>query len=282
MLGIIELLSPRGLDLNARIKLVRHQDKRYDVDQLEREGLIELYQSYQSKPIFDCDCIVSFIGLENSRARLHGVYRVRGKLPALQRPLPSDFKYPGFMPSEGYFYDLEPVPGFEDLKTRLVIDWGPSALAWHQWLNKDADKEVVEILPCGYVREFPGYLDFVISHTELVTIIKNPAANREWHRMLSAVAGVYLIVDGRTGKQYIGSASGEGGILSRWECYAATGHGGNKQLIDLISADDTYARDFSFTILRTLPRTLTRAEVIQYECLYKRKLGSRAFGLNSN
>jgi hypothetical protein len=64
--------------------------------------------------------------------------------------------------------------------------------------------------------------------------------------------------------------------------YAATGHGGNKQLIELLATDKEYARGFSCTVLRTLPRTLTRQEVIEFESLYKTKLGARAFGLNSN
>jgi hypothetical protein len=279
MLGIYELLSPRGLDVGASCKFVRHQDKRYDLGKLEREGLIGLYQSYQAGPIFECDYIVTFIGVEHRRGRFYGVYRVLGHVPASERPLPPGFPYPTFTNPGDVFYSLEELPGFEDLKGRVVIDWGSGTLAWHQWSK---NKEVVEVLPAGYVRDFPGYLDFVISFDELVAIVNNPAANREWHRMLAAVAGVYLIVDGRTGRQYVGSASGEKGILSRWAQYAATGHGGNKQLIELLASDKDYARDFSFTVMRTLPRTLTRQEVIEFESLYKKKLGARAFGLNSN
>lgn len=279
MLGILELLTARGLDTTARVKLVRHQDKRYNMLELERQGLIELYQSYQSEPVFECDYIVAFIGLENTRARFYGVYRVAGQYPAAERPLPAEFKYPGFSTPEGYFYELVPVAGFEDLQGRVVIEWGKSALAWRQWLR---DKEVVEILPVGYVRDFPGYLEFVLSFDELVRIIENPLSHREWHRMLAAVAGIYLIVDSATGRQYVGSAYGEGGILGRWKTYARLGHGGNKQLLDLLADNAAYARNFQFTILHTLPRTLPQAEVIRYETLFKQKLGSRAFGLNSN
>jgi hypothetical protein len=282
MLGIIELLSSRGLDANARVKLVRHQGDCHDFDELDRKGLLELYQSYQSKPVFTkCDYIVSFIGMENSRARFYGVYQVCGHVPARERPLPKGFEYPRFAPADGYFYILEKLPKFDDLKGRMVIDWGGSPLAWHQWLTSK-DKEVIEVLPAGYVREFPGYLDFVLSFDELAEIVRNPAANREWHRMLSAVAGVYLIVDAKTGKQYVGSACGERGILARWSDYAASGHGGNKQLMDLLISSSDYARNFQFTILQTLPRTLTKTEVAVQEALYKKKLGSRAFGLNCN
>lgn len=282
MLGIRELLAGRGLNLSSRIKLVRHRDDRCDMDDLVRLGFFELYQSYQSKPVFsECDYIVSFIGQTGSHARLVGVFRVIRTVPGGERPLPPDFPFPWFAAPDGWFYELERLCAFDDLASRVVIDWGGAALSWHQWLV-DKDKEVVEVLPTGYVREFPGYLDFVVSFDELKGIISNPMANREWHRMLAAVAGIYLIVDNKTGKQYVGSACGEEGILGRWRGYAASGHGGNAQLMELLAQDEGYARYFSFTILRTLPRTMTRKEVIDHETLFKHKLGSRAFGLNSN
>lgn len=279
MLNVIELLKLRGLDTSARIKLVRHQDRRFDVAALRREGFFEVYQRFQSNPVFDCDYIVSFTGMEQGRARLAGVYRVTGKLPATEAPVPPDFARPDLVNTHGWYYVLEPVPGFEDLNERVVIDWGANARAWHQWLKP---KEVVQLLPMGYVREFPGYLDFVLTFDELQSIVLNPEANREWHRMLAAVAGVYLIVDMETGKQYVGSAYGASGVLGRWTTYARTGHGGNAQLRERLTTDPSAVKYFSYTLLRTLPTTLTKAEVIRYESLYKHKLGTRAFGLNSN
>jgi len=35
----------------------------------------------------------------------------------------------------------------------------------------------------------------------------------EWHRMLGAVAGIYLIADRTSGRLYVGSASGAEGVL---------------------------------------------------------------------
>ncbi|SIS64874.1 GIY-YIG nuclease family protein [Salimicrobium flavidum] len=101
-------------------------------------------------------------------------------------------------------------------------------------------------------------------------------------RMLSSVGGIYLIQDTTDGLQYVGSASGKEGILGRWKEYAKTGHGGNKILKQLIGADSTRAQKFKFTILQTLPATLTRNEVLAEERKYKEKLGSRAAGLNLN
>lgn len=58
-MDIVELLALRGLDTNAKIKLARHQDKRYDVKELYRDGHLDTYQSYQSRPVFECDYVVS-------------------------------------------------------------------------------------------------------------------------------------------------------------------------------------------------------------------------------
>jgi len=72
-LGIVDLLKLFGFT-EARSKLVRHQDKRYDVHDLMRQGWLETYQALQKRPIFDnLDVIVSFVGLEGSRALLAGV-----------------------------------------------------------------------------------------------------------------------------------------------------------------------------------------------------------------
>jgi hypothetical protein len=69
-LGIVELLSLRGLDADATTKLIRHQHSRYPVRELLRHGWLELYQGYQSSPIFHkTDQLVAFAGLGGTRAR---------------------------------------------------------------------------------------------------------------------------------------------------------------------------------------------------------------------
>jgi hypothetical protein len=279
MITITELLQLKGFDLRAKTKLVRHQGGHLDLWSVYRRGHLEVYQAYQAKPVFNCDYVVSFIGLDRARARLTGVYRVLGNQPAEQVPLPPGAEYLGTPGPRSLYYHLQREHAFDALADRVVIDWGAAALTWHQWL---APKEVIEVLPAGFVRPFPGYLDFALPFAELRSIIDSPEPNREWHRSLSSVAGVYLILDLVDGRQYVGSAYGVGGILARWRTYAATKHGGNARLVDLLKEDPHRAEKFQFTVLRTLPTTLTAREVIEFERLYKRKLGSRAFGLNSN
>ena len=280
MLSIIDLLEIKGLDCSRRksIKLVRHKDRRVDLDALLRGGHIETYQSIQGSPIFNCDYVVSFMGLDGSLARLLGVYRVGGHRQ-VQKADMTTLPCRDLVGEDDIIYELSEVPGFEDFKERLIIDWGNNAISWHQWLT---DKPVVEILPAGRRKPFPGYLDFVLTHEDLKTICDNSSSNKDWHQALSAVAGIYIIVENKSGVQYIGSAYGKDGILGRWKSYAQSGHGGNAKLMAALEEGTFTKENLRFSILRTLPKTLTMTEVVGYESHFKEKLGTRAFGLNLN
>ena len=60
------------------------------------------------------------------------------------------------------------------------------------------------------------------------------------------------------------------------------GHGNNVALRELLTADPDHVRYFQFILLMTLPKCMTDKEVFEHEKLFKRKLGSRAFGFNLN
>lgn len=267
MITLRQLLSSQSPLLEGkRVKLVRHKDGRAEYRHImkDRDALLE-YQREQAKDVFkDCDYIISFVGLERKHSIFIGVFEITG----------SNFK------NNHHYYDLQAVPEFSDFVDRMVIDWGGGAQAWHQWYP--TQKEVVEILPQGYIGNFPSLLDFVLEYDELKKLINNPDANYEWRHHLSAVNGVYLILDSTTGQQYIGSASGTNGLWQRWSDYAANGHGNNKELIDLHKTDPLHHRNFKFSVLQSLPSNITQREIIEIENLYKQKLGSRAHGLNSN
>lgn len=267
---------------DRKVKVVRHADERWDLERLLQSGHFDEYQARQAGKIFNCDYIVSFLRESGARSRFVDVYQVHGVTSdGKTTPYSPGFPFPN-MGRPTYRYDLQRVEGFEDLRDRLVIDWGGATRSWHQWFTPEADKEVIELRPRGFVREFSGFDDVHLSFDELQRIIAQPDANRLWHTMLGGVAGVYLIVDGHSGHQYIGSAYGEAGILGRWKAYAATGHGGNKRLKEVLAGAPERHADLSFCILRTLSRSLTAKEVIAVEAHYKKKLGTRAFGLNEN
>jgi hypothetical protein len=62
-LGILDILEIYGFDRQIKSKMVRHQDSRYDVAELIRDGWFELYQSLQARPIFkNCHQVVSLVG----------------------------------------------------------------------------------------------------------------------------------------------------------------------------------------------------------------------------
>lgn len=261
---LLELYS--DLFATSKVKLVRHKDSRVEYRDLlkSRDSLLE-YQKEQGRNVFkECDYIVSFVGKEQRRSIFIGVFKV------------------GAVSFDGqkFHYELEEMPGFEDLVDRMVIDWGDATLAWHQWYSQR--KEIVEILPKGYLGSFPGLLQFVLDFDELKRLIDNPEANADWRHHLSAVNGIYLILDHRSGQQYIGAAYGEEGIWGRWRDYARSLTGGNLEFIRLQESDPHFYRHFRYSVLQTLPSNVTSREVIAIETLYKEKLGSRAHGLNLN
>jgi hypothetical protein len=183
--------------------------------------------------------------------------------------------------NESYYYNLELLDDpINEYKNRVIIDWGKNAIAWVQ---KSLDKNVVEIRAKRFVRDFTDYYDFVLSFDELKAIINQPDGNPEWINKLSAVSGVYLIVDIKMGNQYIGAAYGKDGFLGRWRNYADNNHGNNKSLKDLVkNGNDKYESNFQISILRVMDKSSTKNEVIAAESFLKQKLGTRVHGLNNN
>ena len=284
-MDLIQLLQMENFDISKKIKLVRHTvEKGYDINLVYKSGQLMDYQSVQSTDIFkDIEYIIAFVATVSTKAIFVGMYKIInsttvGEVRKLKK-LPDIEGIPNFYKDQQSYYQLKELAVLSDLKDRLVIEWGKDPIHWHQKLSK---KNVVEILPKGYYDNFPGFDLVIINYNKLKIIIDYPDSNREWHRMLKSVAGIYLILDMDSGLQYVGSAYGKEGILGRWKQYSQNGHGGNKLLKELILKDPSHYKKFQYSILRTLPRTLTRNEVIAIEAIYKRKLGSKAFGLNLN
>jgi len=279
-LGIVDVLRMFGFDPSCRSKIVRHQDKRYESHELLRRGWLDTYQCFQSKPVFDnLDYIISFIGVGGTQARLLGVYKILGRRVGNIGALPPGCPYKEWQ-TNPYYYELERQPGFETLEHRVIIEWGPATQAWHQYTK---NKMITQLLPKGHLlRLFTDYLDFTLTHGELRYLFEHQEANSEWRARLAAVAGVYLILATTTGRQYVGSATGIEGLWGRWAAYAADGHGGNKLLRNLVVTDGAYPNSFTYSLLQILPKTTTLAQALEWERLYKQKLGSMATGLNSN
>ncbi len=281
-LGILQVLAAVGFTPAARCYFVRHQDKRYPVEDAGPRLWLEHYQQYQGRPCFHkADQLVSFYGLTGTRAAFFGIYGVRGHRPAEEGPLVAGCPWSQRWHDESsVFYDLERDKRFDDLRDRIIIDWGT---AYRTWVQKASNKPVLELQEPGRrLPPFDDYLEFSVSYADLKNLFANEEAHREWRARLGAVAGVYLILAEGTGNLYVGSASGEGGIWARWREYAKTGHGGNKLLRELTKAGSDYPTRFRFSVLQVLPKSMSRDEVLRREAIYKAKLGSRAMGLNAN
>jgi hypothetical protein len=250
------------------VKVLRHKDSRWDLWELRKRGRFGHYQNGQSWDVFgNARYIISFIAERNRYAKFVGVWEVISKHKKK---------------TKGFRYKTRELPGFKELEGRLIVRWGEGTRSWAQWLHRQGNKDVVELLPPNYVMDFPGYYNFTLSYGQLTTMVNNPDSNREWQRMLSSVCGVYVLLDQRTGKQYVGSAYGAGGIWARWKGYVKSPSGGNVLLKQLLEKSPSRYKQFQFSVLRVLEPSATKDEVIDQEVLTKKKLGSRSFGLNSN
>ena len=129
--------------------------------------------------------------------------------------------------------------------------------------------------------DFLGFDSVNIDHKTLKYIVSDSILS--WKSALSNVKGVYLIVDTKTGKQYVGSAYGDECIWQRWASYAKDGHGGNAELKALLKEHgDDYKYNFKYSILEICNMNLGNDYIISREVHWKEVLLTRQFGLNLN
>lgn len=289
IISIQALLSGRNEEFDQadkrRVKLIRHKDNRTEKvigDKTYKESLFDLYlnensvfldyQSEQLKKNFEkIDYIVAFIGEEGATSRFLGVYKNNGMIAELGL-------YNGDALAK---FDFQELSGFELLKERIVIEW-KSPVMWHQYY--DNEMPVVRIdrgLTENNIPVFKSFEDVVLDYNQLKRIFETN--NAEWKSKLESCNGIYLILDKKCGKHYVGSTYNRDGIWGRWKQYAETGHGGDKDLKPLLSDDSNYAaKYFQWCILETLPLKILDEHAIDREFLYKRKFGTREFGYNNN
>jgi hypothetical protein len=178
----------------------------------------------------------------------------------------------------GVGYEYESLPEYEKYCGRLIIRFKNSS----QNMIRNADSvmdncEVDQILPNIFDNDiFPGYDKVNISWQELVRVIEKDT----WKTALQNQKGVYLITDISNGKKYIGSASGDDMILTRWKSYVKTGNGNNKKLKEL--EFDHIKENLRFSILDIYKSTTEKQIIIDRESWWKEVLLSRKFGYNSN
>lgn len=307
-MDLTDLLRLYDMPRDGRIKLYRHSDDLGYLQMLRREGKLNEYQALQSRKLFECDRVGVFLGLPQNRGLFAGWYDVEGveELPDAQleeQAQASDWwSDPRYCPprlrgranpwwhGSRYRYDLRPVPDMAELADRLVVDFGSFSRASARWLGSFERLPVVEIRAPGRREAFPGFDQVRLTYPELCTLVAHPDANPDWQHALGSVAGIYAIcvtaedpagtLDGR--RLYIGSASGRQNLWQRWSDYAASGHGGNKLLRELLERRPELRETLQFSILQTAPLTMSPAQILRLEQDYKQKLGTIRFGLNAN
>lgn len=145
--------------------------------------------------------------------------------------------------------------------------------------------EVFEVFPNIASGKFNGYQNVSITHKELREIVSNNELS--WKLALSYIKAVYVITDTKTGKLYIGSASGNSqGLWQRWGCYADFKDltGGNKEFEVLVEKNgkDYILKNFKYSILEIFDTKTGQEYILERENYWKNVFETKKFGMNKN
>ncbi len=187
--------------------------------------------------------------------------------------------------NKSHSYKIKEVEKYADYVGRLKIKLEKPSRGRAFKLENHLDKMMVsEILKQPYSGEvFPGYDNINHDFSTLIPIFKNEKS--DWKTALKNVKGVYVITDKSNGKNYVGSAYGDSGIWSRWNCYIGTAHGDNDELTKLIKKEGfEYAiQNFKLSLLEYRSMKTDDKVIINRESYWKEVFLSRGeFGYNLN
>lgn len=233
-----------------------------------RQGTFERWQASQKNKNFERSCVVSLIALPEAD---HWLFA--GAFDSLGCTGPNMHGR--------YTYRLRPRPASKDLVGRMIAileDPGRQSYQLAHKLVGRIELSQISDKPRS-IPEFPGFKKLIVTKPLLDDVVAHNHA--EWKAILSSVAGVYLISDPGSGKLYVGSATGQGGIWQRWRDYVSTGHGGNTELKALLRRRGAkHFQTLEFSILEIADIHANRAEIQMREEHWKRVLLTREHGLN--
>ncbi len=234
------------------------------------DGWFQEWQEWQKQRNWECEHIVGLIKLpERDRWLFAGVYKALDHVWVEEK---AHFKY-----------RTELVPGHEEWIGRVIVQHGRVGRASYLWGAEDGGAFTLSEIreKRMSIEEFPGFNKTCVPYVKLKTIVGQDVVS--WRSPLSKVKGIYLITDMFTGKQYVGKADGQSGIWQRWCSYVTFGHGGNKELRELLGSNPPeYLEHFQFSILEIADLQTSDLEIDARESHWKEVLRTREHGYNSN
>jgi hypothetical protein len=269
LFDVLQVLDAEVAPTSCKIHLAVWNGKQDPLDEY-LAGRFDEWQEWQTKRNFARPHVLSLIQLPGRHQWLFaGLHDANGCSPPNARGLVR--------------YRMERRPHANALDGRLVVNFErpgrQSYLRAERWLDA---LQVAEIRPQRMVvAEFPGYSATMLTKRHLDIVVAQ--AVDSWRSALLNVAGVYLIADRHSGKLYVGSATGDGGIWARWCAYSKTGHGGNAELRVLLREKGAnYADNFQFGVLEIAGTHADEGDVLIRESYWKDLLLTRTHGLNAN
>jgi len=197
-----------------------------------------------------------------------------------------EIKYPNENGLRGY--KLIPTELNKDYEKRLIIkiDKPIGRNLYNRWFTSvdSLGSEVYELAPDTKLAHFPGYNKVNLSHDKMVRILNND--EQSWKQALSNVKGIYAITDKKTGKIYIGSASGNaGGLWQRWSSYANVKNltGGNKAFEELKGefGNEYIMNNFNYSIIEIFDSKVKWQEISDREQFWMKVFETKKHGLNN-
>ena len=188
----------------------------------------------------------------------------------------------------GINYEGTELPEYSKYYGRIILSFHKTLQ--NPVVTKDTvwnQLEVLQILSSPFDGiDFPGYDNVNLTFNELEAIITRH--KRDWVKALENQKAIYLISDKSNGKLYLGSATGDNGmLLQRWSAYIANGHGGNVELRKITedpSKGFSYVQEnFSYAILENYNARVDKNFILKRENWWKSTLKTRIpFGYNMN
>lgn len=228
-----------------------------------------------SSKLDNCDYLITF-----AQYNLYGSnFYIFGGIYEVKKAFPEKFYEGG--------YNIKLLEDYKEYRKRLIVKFEQKGRTFERWyfsLN-DNDIEIYELSPSQNLKEFNGYQNVSLTQKELQYIVSDTEPS--WKLALSSVKAVYVITDMKTGKLYVGSASGNNqGLWQRWQCYADFKDltGGNKEFEQLVNENgkDYISKNFKYSILEIFDTKTKQEYILERESYWKKVFETKKFGMNKN